>query len=35
MHWQITYDPSDGEPIGETCDCEIGADHNGDGEVIE
>lgn len=31
-HWRCTYDPDDGEPIGEACDCEIGDDHNGKGE---
>ena len=27
-HWLIRYDPDDGEPYGEVCDCEIGDDHD-------
>jgi hypothetical protein len=33
-HWLCTYDPDDGEPIGEVCHCEIGDDHNGKGEPV-
>ena len=31
-HWLIRYDPDDGEPYGEVCDCEIGDDHDATGE---
>lgn len=31
-HWLIRYDPDDGEPYGEVCDCEIGEDHAETGE---
>lgn len=31
MHWLTRYDPDDGEPYGELCDCEIGEDHDGAG----
>ena len=31
-HWLIRYDPDDGEPYGEICDCEIGDDHDATGE---
>ena len=31
-HWLIRYDPDDGEPYGEVCDCEIGDDHDETGE---
>ena len=30
--WLIRYDPDDGEPYGEVCDCEIGEDHDATGE---
>ena len=30
--WLIRYDPDDGEPYGEVCDCEIGDDHYATGE---
>ena len=30
--WLIRYDPDDGEPYGEVCDCEIGDDHDATGE---
>ena len=30
--WLIRYDPDDGEPYGEICDCEIGDDHDATGE---
>lgn len=30
-HWKTLYDPNDGEPIGVVCSCEIGEDHDGDG----
>jgi hypothetical protein len=32
MHWLTTFDPSDGEPVGQTCECEIGEDHDGNGD---
>lgn len=31
-HWLTRYDPDDGEPYGELCECEIGEDHDGAGE---
>lgn len=34
-HWLTRYDPDDGEPYGELCDCEIGEDHDGTGEVSD
>lgn len=30
-HWLTRYDPDDGEPYGTLCDCDLGADHDGDG----
>jgi hypothetical protein len=33
-HWLCTYDPDDGVPIGEECNCDIGDDHNGKGEPV-
>lgn len=35
MHWLTRFDPDDGEPYGTVCDCEIGADHYGDGLLTE
>lgn len=32
-HWLTTYDPNNGEPIGSVCSCEIGANHDGDGNL--
>jgi len=32
-HWLTRYDPDDGEPYGDICDCEVGADHDGEGEL--
>jgi hypothetical protein len=32
-HWLTCYDPDDGEPYGIGCDCEIGDDHDGTGEL--
>lgn len=32
-HWLTKYDEDNGEPYGEVCDCEIGDDHNGAGEL--
>lgn len=34
MHWLTRYDPDNGEAYGEICDCEIGQDHDGDGNVM-
>ncbi|MCW2901753.1 MAG: hypothetical protein JWO67_4018 [Streptosporangiaceae bacterium] len=34
LHWLTRYDPEDGEPYGQTCDCEIGVDHDGDGDPM-
>lgn len=34
-HWNVFYDPSDGEEIADVCECEIGKDHNAYGEEIE
>jgi hypothetical protein len=31
-HWKTTFDPDDGEPIGEVCACDIGEDHDGAGQ---
>jgi hypothetical protein len=33
-HWLIRYDPDDGEPYGTVCDCDIGEDHDGDGNPV-
>jgi hypothetical protein len=30
-HWLTLYDPADGQPYGQVCDCEIGVDHDGAG----
>jgi hypothetical protein len=30
-HWLTLFDPQDGEPYGETCNCPIGRDHDGYG----
>jgi len=27
-HWKTAYDPDDGEPYGEICECGLGEDHN-------
>lgn len=27
-HWMTRYDPDDGEPYGELCDCAIDEDHD-------
>lgn len=32
-HWLTTYNPRNGDPIGSVCDCPIGDDHDGDGEL--
>ncbi|MFD3431136.1 hypothetical protein [Nocardia fluminea] len=32
-HWLTRYDPEDGEPYGTVCDCSIGQDHDGTGEL--
>ena len=34
MHWLTRYDPDDGEPYGTLCDCDIGDDHDGGGNVM-
>ena len=33
-HWLTVFDPADGEPAGEPCDCHIGHDHDGDGNIM-
>lgn len=33
-HWVTRFDPDDGTPYGELCDCEINADHDGLGNLI-
>ena len=33
-HWKTTFDPGDGEPIGELCTCDIDADHDGKGNLM-
>jgi hypothetical protein len=32
-HWLTLYDPADGSPYGELCDCAIGQDHDGEGNL--
>jgi len=32
-HWLTRYDPDDGEPYGTLCYCDIGSDHDGDGNI--
>lgn len=32
-HWLTRYDPEDGEPYGTGCECQIGVNHNGYGEL--
>ncbi|MGH3836928.1 MAG: hypothetical protein ACRDSF_14710 [Pseudonocardiaceae bacterium] len=34
-HWLTRYDPDDGEPYGEFCECPIGANHDGSGNLSE
>ena len=34
LHWLTQWDPKGGEPHGQLCNCRIGQDHNGYGEVI-
>lgn len=34
-HWLTRYDPEDGEPYGTGCDCQIGEDHNGYGQLTD
>jgi hypothetical protein len=34
LHWLTRWDPDDGEPYGTVCDCEIGDDHDGAGNLI-
>jgi hypothetical protein len=34
MHWLTRWDPNDGEPYGTVCDCEIGEDHDGNGDLM-
>lgn len=31
-HWLTRWDPDDGEPYGEVCHCDIGQDHDGNGD---
>lgn len=33
-HWLTTFDPADGEPAGSPCDCDIGEDHDGAGNIM-
>lgn len=33
LHWCTRFDPDDGQPYGEICDCHIGADHDGKGNT--
>ena len=35
MHWLTKFDPEDGVPYGEDCDCEIGKDHYADGQLTD
>ncbi|MGH9290825.1 MAG: hypothetical protein ACRD0V_21435 [Acidimicrobiales bacterium] len=32
-HWLTLFDPDDGQPYGQVCHCELGADHDGNGEL--
>lgn len=34
MHWLTRWDPDDGEPYGTVCGCDIGADHDGAGNLM-
>lgn len=34
MHWLTLYDPDDGEPYGTVCSCDIGQDHDGNGNPM-
>ena len=34
MHWLTIYDPDDGTPEGVVCDCEIGENHDGEGNPM-
>jgi hypothetical protein len=33
VHWCTKFDPDDGQPYGELCDCPIGHDHDGKGNL--
>lgn len=33
-HWVTRYDPDDGTPFGELCDCPLDEDHDGLGNLI-
>ena len=33
LHWLTRFD-EDGEPYGQVCDCEIGADHLSNGDLF-
>jgi hypothetical protein len=33
-HWLTRWDPDDGEPYGALCDCDIDADHDGNGDLM-
>lgn len=33
-HWLVRYDPDDGEPYGEGCNCELDYDHNIYGDPV-
>lgn len=32
-HWVTRFDPDDGQPYGELCECEIDQDHDGLGNL--
>lgn len=34
-HWLTTFDPADGEPCGSLCHCDIDADHDGAGNIMD
>ncbi len=34
LHRLILYDEANGKPYGEICGCEIGVDHDGDGNLM-
>lgn len=33
-HWLTRWDPASGEPDPSVCDCEIGEDHDGEGNPM-
>lgn len=35
QHWLTKFDPDDGQPYGQICECEIGKHHYGNGDLTE